>query len=628
MLSSLPLTQIRRRRGRSIRIVLGVFMSISLLIGSQAKAVVAESPNGNRVALLGKINFTSLANGTATKPPLPDAALPAGKGVLAPRPEAREIPLLKPLKTNQVSPNSLGALPELLTPIVPNQLVVGLPFTGFTGLTHFDQRNTDNGNQFSLEPPDQALAVGGGYVLEAVNNAVAIYDTKGNQLAPTLSINRFFNEGSEINRATGERSAAQFSDPRAYYDSASKRWFVFEWATFNTPDGTPLNLSAQFFAVSETSNPLGNWFLYDFDTTNSDVAGCPCLPDFQRIGFDADGVYVAHNMFQLTGAGNYVMATIYALSKKSLEAGAGSSFIRFTLPNDFTVDPTVSPPGNVPASFENGTEYLVEDLANLANDGKAAKVRLFALSNTKSLATASPRLFLGSVDVATQGYSAPPPAVQPDGPRPYAASLVKAGAALPPVPHLDGGDTRFSALPVFVNNQVWAALDTSVPNPAGGTKVGVAYFAFEMLGGAHGFVATLHRQGLITAPAGTSVLYPAIAMPVSGGGGIGVTVVGPGLYPSTGFVTVKGAAVGGIQITGVGALPDDGFTGYNTAKPLTQGTGRWGDYGAAAVDEKGDLWFANEYIPDTAKFPRTPLANWGTFITHYHPSTSVGVAAK
>jgi hypothetical protein len=288
----------------------------------------------------------------------------------------------------------------------------------------------------------------------------------------------------------------------------------------------------------------------------------------------------------------------------------------------------VSPPGTRPASFENGTEYFVEDLANLANDGKANQVRLFALSNTKSLSTASPRLFLGSVDTTTQSYSAPPPAVQPDGPRPYAASLVKPGATLPPVPHLDGGDTRFGALPVFVNNQVWGALNTAVPNPAGGTKVGVAYFAFEMLGGAHSLLAMLHRQGLITAPAGTSVLYPAIAMPVNGNGGIGVTVVGPGLYPSTGFVTLKGSTVGGIQITGVGALPDDGFTGYDTANPLTQGTGRWGDYGAAAVDEKGDLWFGNEYIPDTAEFPRTPLANWGTFITHFHPSHSAEMAAQ
>src|SRR5262245_9748429 len=40
---------------------------------------------------------------------------------------------------------------------------------GFSGLTHVDQRTASGGNQFSSEPPDQALAVGNGFVLEAVN---------------------------------------------------------------------------------------------------------------------------------------------------------------------------------------------------------------------------------------------------------------------------------------------------------------------------------------------------------------------------------------------------------------------------------------------------------------------------
>ena len=33
--------------------------------------------------------------------------------------------------------------------------------TGFAGLTLKDQRTADGGNQFSLEPPDQGLCVGG-----------------------------------------------------------------------------------------------------------------------------------------------------------------------------------------------------------------------------------------------------------------------------------------------------------------------------------------------------------------------------------------------------------------------------------------------------------------------------------
>src|SRR5258708_7637036 len=43
---------------------------------------------------------------------------------------------------------------------------------GFAGINHKAQRLASGGNQFSIEPPDQGLAVGGGYVLETVNSAV------------------------------------------------------------------------------------------------------------------------------------------------------------------------------------------------------------------------------------------------------------------------------------------------------------------------------------------------------------------------------------------------------------------------------------------------------------------------
>src|SRR6266545_1505328 len=44
--------------------------------------------------------------------------------------------------------------------------------TGFEGLNHFQQRYSRGGNQFSLEPPDQGLCVGNGYVLETVNDVL------------------------------------------------------------------------------------------------------------------------------------------------------------------------------------------------------------------------------------------------------------------------------------------------------------------------------------------------------------------------------------------------------------------------------------------------------------------------
>ena len=66
---------------------------------------------------------------------------------------------------------------------------------------------------------------------------------------------------------------------------------------------------------------------------------------------------------------------------------------------------------------------------------------------------------------------------------------------------------------------------------------------------------------------------------------------------------------GPVRIAAAGVAPEDGFTGY----PSLGGdvAARWGDYSAAVADEHGNLWFATEFIPAA---PRTPLANWGTFI--------------
>ena len=42
------------------------------------------------------------------------------------------------------------------------------------GLTHRDQRLANGGNQFSLEPPDQGLCAGGGFVVETVNSVIRV----------------------------------------------------------------------------------------------------------------------------------------------------------------------------------------------------------------------------------------------------------------------------------------------------------------------------------------------------------------------------------------------------------------------------------------------------------------------
>ncbi len=91
--------------------------------------------------------------------------------------------------------------------------------TGFEGLNLFQQRYARGGNQFTVEPPDQGLCVGNGYVFEAVNDVVNIYNESGQSVLPdntstnivtgfptdvnhAVDLNSFYGYAPAINRST------------------------------------------------------------------------------------------------------------------------------------------------------------------------------------------------------------------------------------------------------------------------------------------------------------------------------------------------------------------------------------------------------------------------------------------
>ncbi|MDQ2861512.1 MAG: hypothetical protein M3T55_12485, partial [Pseudomonadota bacterium] len=171
--------------------------------------------------------------------------------------------------------------------------------------------------------------------------------------------------------------------------------------------------------------------------------------------------------------------------------------------------------------------------------------------------------------------------------------------------------------PVYVNGKIWVVVNTAVTQPDTTMTDGVAWFEMQTSGTASSFTASLVGQGVISGPQDTALMYPAIAMNAAGTGGIGVTITGATRFPTTATIAMPEFSSPTIKLSGVGALPDDGFTAY--PQEGGNGVGRWGDYGAADVDESGNFWFANEYIPNTNQHPRSLLANWGTYVTHVTP---------
>jgi hypothetical protein len=607
-----------RRRNLVRSAQLSLLAIAAAVVGHSADARAATQTIGLSpvtVQALGTVNVTAVAAAQAAAAAGTSAAsVVAGPSL---RPEARSEARIRALPAHHLMPHfgvrsvlrpetsAVAPVPTLFLPVVTNS-AAGI--NGFDGLTVLEEEDTDNGNNILLEPPDQALAVGNGFVVEDVNDALSIYDQHGKQLVAAIANNKFFGFTSAFVEPNGPFGPS-LADPRAYFDASIGRFFVTQWAFGVVPaTGNSDGTSFQVIAVSETGNPTGNFFIFKIDTTNADLPACPCFPDFQRIGFDSQGIFISQNLFGLF-SGEFAGNNILALSKLDLAAGKAPALAQGVLPNDITIQPTLTPPGGLFSLAEGGTEYLLEALADVSATGSANAIRVFALSGTASLQTPNPSLTLASVDVPTQSYGPTVPAIQPNtGPRPLGISVGD------PTEMLDPGNEGLSSTPVFVDGRIFAALSTVVPGSA--TENAMAFFDFRVEGGAGVLSSTLENQGLVAAAgADNSIIYPAIAMPATLQGGIGVTITGPNIFPSTGFIPFSVFGAGpAIHLTGAGQAVDDGFTGY--AAFGGNGVGRWGDYGAAAVDEFGKLWFGNEFIPN---LPRDPFSNWGTFITGVDP---------
>ena len=93
--------------------------------------------------------------------------------------------------------------------------------TNWQGLNLHDQRFANGGNQFTVEPPDQGLCAGNGFVMEAVNDVVQVYNTSGQALlngGNAVDLNTFYGYPAAINRTTGA-DGPSITDPTCIYDA-------------------------------------------------------------------------------------------------------------------------------------------------------------------------------------------------------------------------------------------------------------------------------------------------------------------------------------------------------------------------------------------------------------------------
>jgi hypothetical protein len=530
----------------------------------------------------------------------------------------------------------------------------------FEGLNFYQQRYARGGNQFSVEPPDQALCVGNGYEVEAVNDVLNIFNSTGQSVLPdntsanivsgfprdvnhAVDLNSFYNYPPAINRTTGVRGP-NLTDPTCIYDAATGRFFVVVLTLDTRPNGSFTLVNHLDIAVSQTSNPTGAWNIYKTDVTadGTDTGGTganvgPYLGDYPHIGADANGFYITTNAYPWLGNG-FGGAQIYAFSKAQLAAGAASVNMvhldtsgAVNAPSDagatqpgFTVWPAQSPGVSSYNLDAGGTEYFLSSnaadeathpAAGTGGDYTSSQIVVWSLTNTSSLNSPTPSLHLSTKLLASNPYGAPPKQHQP-------GSGTAPGTNAPQGYCLDdtttvtiAGTGCWRLLVGGPSSEVVSTPDSNDTRMqqvmyANGKLWGALDTAFNPDGGAQRAgiawyivnpdAGKMVLQGYLGAT-GHDFTYPAIGVTPSGRGVMAFTDTGDTTYPSAAVASIDAkAGVGAYSDIADGAAPADGFTSYKAQVGNPPRT-RWGDYGAAAVDGNS-VWIASEYIQSSCSY--------------------------
>jgi hypothetical protein len=290
------------------------------------------------------------------------------------------------------------------------------------------------GNASLVAPADMALAVSSSYVVQVVNESIAVYNKSGVlQAGFPKPLASFFPSN------TGD-----IGDPRAFYDWSKNRFVVL---------ADDFSAGVIHLAASTTSSPLGAWNQYAFNvwgSNNCRVAGSGC-PDFPQLGYDDTTIYIGVNFFP---GGGGISDYMLLLPKAKIYAGAGFSFnfwfnLSFGGVNVDTVHPSVPL-----ASPEHPRAGIAVNTFNINfGNGQCRSgcngLVFWAFSNNLVGGTGNPGPEFSAVGIGTaNNYSFPPNANEPG-----CANCV------------DTNDPRISATPTYHAGIITAA---TVTNGSGG----------------------------------------------------------------------------------------------------------------------------------------------------------------
>jgi hypothetical protein len=429
---------------------------------------------------------------------------------------------------------------------------IGTPGTPVLGV---DITSSTFGVDSNFIPPDTMGGVGLVHVVEMINGNFEVFDKDTGASLVSMSLDEFWTD--IVNLPIPPDHGGRF-DPRVIYDPTVGRWFASSIDSGPAPGGGANNI---LVAVSDGEDPTLGWSGAQFlgDTTQGLL-----FNDFDSMGVDEDGVYLATNNFNKTFS-----VSVYSIPKADLMGGLGvTNMTRFE---------------GLDSSIYGNSLQAAVDFG--PSDGRAAF--LSAYNGFAGL--------LARFDVLNAAGPGPAVLTIPtyiDVPSFFAAPF---GRQPGPFDNIENVSPRFNSNVVEVNGSLWAV--HAVEDPA---FLGSALRWYEI----DEETSALKQTGLIATPGGTTAdddldYYDAsIAVsPLDGDVVIGSSGSGDN-QPISAYATF-GTTINGVTTFTQPVVTHQGLGTY--FQDFGSGRNRWGDYSATVVDPENPeiFWTFQEFVDNS-----------------------------
>lgn len=442
----------------------------------------------------------------------------------------------------------------------------------------------------AVVPPDTDIAVGLSRVVEEVNGVeddsygsfFRVFDKSGNPLTNAVFLPALWAGLSSI------CEDSTYGDGVVVYDQLAERWVISQLAGGSYP-------TDECIAVSETADPAGAYYLYDFPVFPNMFA------DYPKLAVWPDAYYASFNVFRYDGSA-FLGEGFVAFERDAMLAGSphaqmlvfqgnGNDLAYSALPA--SLDGADPPPAGAPGIFL--------DYVSPALWGSGVPYALEMWQMHVDWTTPSDSTLSGPTQIAVA---------------PFNDELCGGAENCIPEPSPGGsldaisdrlmfrlayrGGVGSDAHQALVVNQTVGISGASPPS-------GIRWYELDApAGDTNPSDWTLAQQGTFAPNDGNNRWMGSIAMDRNGDMALGYSVAGPSLDPSVAYVgRLAGDPAGQMTqaetwlVTGGGVQEDLLYPDY-----------RWGDYSSMVLDPSDDctFWYAQEYYATTGDY------DWSTRI--------------